>query len=99
LAGKDDFLRREFTWACLKWEGNTPELSDTFIIMVIGTISMWRQDFSRNLGIGSSSQDLLGDDKISLATSVSEAGLNTVKGGVQLENHNYNWKHNLGKKN
>jgi len=28
--------------------------------------------------IGSHSRDLLGDDKISLATSVSEAGLNTV---------------------
>jgi len=38
-----------------------------------------RQDFSRNVVIGSSSQDLLGDDKISLETSVSDAGLNTVQ--------------------
>jgi len=26
LAGKDGFLRREFTWACLKCEVNTPKL-------------------------------------------------------------------------
>jgi len=80
LTGKDDFLKRGITWACIKWEGNTPKLSDKFIILVIGTISLWRQDFSRNVGIESSSQDLLGDDKISLETSVSEAGLNTVQG-------------------
>ena len=38
------------------------------------------EEFSRNVGIGSSSLDLLGDDKISLETSVNEAGLNTVQG-------------------
>ena len=36
---------------------------------------MWKQDFSRNVGIASSSKHLFGDDKISLETSVSEAGL------------------------
>ena len=80
MAGKDGFVRRGVTWTCLKWEGNTPELSDKFIILVIGTISVWRQDISRNVGIVSSSQDLLGDNKISLETLVSEAGLNTVQG-------------------
>ena len=72
-------LRKRCTWACLKWEGNNPELSDKFIILVIGTMSVWRLDFSRNVGIGWSSQDLLRDDKISLETSVNEAGLNTVQ--------------------
>jgi len=37
---------------CLKREGNTPELSDKFIILVIGTVSARRQDFRRNIGIG-----------------------------------------------
>ena len=41
---------------------------------------MWRQDFSRNIGIGSSSLDLLADDKISLETSGSESHLNHVQG-------------------
>ena len=48
-----------------------------FIISVIGTISV-KTSFSRHIGIRSSSQDLLGDDKISLLISVSETGLNTV---------------------
>jgi hypothetical protein len=39
-----------------------------------------KTNFNRNLGIGSSSQDLLEEDKINLETSVSEAGLNTVDG-------------------
>ena len=39
---------------------------------------MWKQDFCRNVRIGSSSLDLLGDDKIE--TSVSELSLNTVQG-------------------
>jgi len=34
---------------------------------------------SGNVGIGSSSEDLLRDDKISLETSVSEADLTTVQ--------------------
>jgi len=55
---------------------------------------MWRQDFSRNVGIGWGSQDLLGNDKISLETSVSDAGLNTE----QQKNQNYNYNQNLGKK-
>ena len=46
---------------------------------------MWRPDFSRNVGIGSRSQDLLGDDKISLETSVSEVDLNPGKSILQLE--------------
>ena len=71
-----------------KWEWNTLELSDKFIILVIGIISVWRKYFSRNVGIGSNSQDVLGDDKISLTTSVSEAGLNTVRVV-------YNWKLNF----
>jgi len=79
LAGNDGFLRRGIIWVCLKWEGNIPELSDKYIILVIRTISVWRDDFSRTVGIRSSSRDLLRDDKISLATSVSEAGLNTVQ--------------------
>jgi hypothetical protein len=40
LAGQGVFLRRDITQACLKREGNTPELSDEFIILVIGTISV-----------------------------------------------------------
>ena len=61
LAGKDGFLRRGFTGAYLKWEGNILELSNTFIILVIGTINVWRQkEFSRNVGIGLRSQDVLG---------------------------------------
>ena len=40
MAGKDGFLTRGFTWACLKSEGGNPELSDTFISLVIGTISV-----------------------------------------------------------
>ena len=40
---------------------------------------MWKQDFSRNIRIGSSSQDSLEEDKISLETSVMDAGLNTVQ--------------------
>ena len=86
LAGKDGFLRSGFWWACLKWEGITSELSYQFIILVITEIRVWRQDFSRYLRIGSHSQDLFGDDKISLAISVSEADLNTV----QLENQYHN---------
>ena len=68
MAGKDGFLRRVFTRACLKRERNTPELSHESIILVIETINVWRQESSTNLGIGSSSQILLGDDKISLET-------------------------------
>ena len=86
LAGKDGFLRSGFWWACLKWEGITSELSYQFIILVITEIRVWRQDFSRHLRIGSHSQDLFGDDKISLAISVSEADLNNV----QLENQYHN---------
>ena len=52
MTGKDDLLRRRITQACLKVEGNTAEFSDTFIIIVIGTISVRRQDFSRNVEIG-----------------------------------------------
>jgi len=51
LAGKDDFLRRGFIWACLKLEGNTQELSEKCTILVAGPNSVRRQDFSRNLGI------------------------------------------------
>ena len=40
---------------------------------------MWRQDCIKNVEIGSRSRDLLGD-KISLETSVSEPGLDTVQG-------------------
>ena len=36
-----------------------------------------------NIGKRSSSQDVLGDDKSSLETSVSEAGLNTGKSILQ----------------
>ena len=36
--------------------------------------------FPVSIGIGYSLQDLLGNDKISLETSVSETGLNTVQG-------------------
>ena len=38
-----------------------------------------KTSFSIHVGIESSLQDLLGDDKISLETSVIEAGLNTRK--------------------
>ena len=41
---------------------------------------MCREEFSRNVGIGPRSKNLLGDDKISLETSASEADLITVKG-------------------
>ena len=64
----------------LKWERNTPELRDKGIILLIRTMSVWRQDCSRNVGRGSSSQDSVGDDKISLETLLSEAGLYTVEG-------------------
>ena len=56
------------------------ELGDKFIILVIGTISVWKQDFSRNVGIRSSSQDVLGVNKISLSISVSETSSNSVQG-------------------
>jgi len=80
LTGKDYFLTRAIIWACLTWEENTAKFGDTIFILVTGTIRVWRQDFSRNVRIGSSLQDLLGDDKISLETSASEAGLNTMPG-------------------
>jgi len=50
------------------------------MVLVIGTISMWRQYFNRNVGMGSSYEDLLENDKISLATSVSEVGLKNEEG-------------------
>ena len=64
----------------LKWKGNTPDISDKCIILVIGTINVSGQTFGRNVGIGSSSYNLLKDDKISLETSINVAGLNTVQG-------------------
>jgi len=70
LVDKDGFLRRGFTWAVWNEKGNTPELTGTFIILVIGRICVWRQEFSRNVRIGSSSQDLVRDDKISLIRMV-----------------------------
>ena len=79
FAGKYVVLRRGIKWTRLQWEGNTPELSDTFIRLVIWTVSVWRYICSRNIGIGSSSQDFLEDDNISLSTSVSEACLNTMQ--------------------
>ena len=51
LADKGDLLRRGITWACLKLEGNTQELSEKCTILVAGPNSVRRQDFSRNLGI------------------------------------------------
>jgi len=63
-----------------KMRNNTPELSDKFSIWVSGTISMWRQDFNGNVRIESGLHDLLGNDKISLETSVGDADLNTVQG-------------------
>ena len=72
LAGKDRYLRSGLTWVCLKWERNTPKLSDKCIILV--------KEFNRNVGRGLKSQDLSGKNKISLETSVREAGLNTVQG-------------------
>jgi len=56
------------------------KLSDQFIIFVIGAIIMWIQDFRRNVGIGSNSQDLLGDDQISLETLAGNVSLNTTQG-------------------
>jgi len=56
------------------------------MIWVTGTNSVRRQDFSRNVGLGSSSQDLLGDDKISLETSISVAG---------LKNRSSNWERSM----
>ena len=38
LSSKNDLLRREFTRARLKWEGNTPELSGKFIISEMGQL-------------------------------------------------------------
>ena len=70
MAGKDVFLRRWFTWAILQWECDPPGRSDKFNILIIGTVSVWIQEFSRNIGTGLSLRDLLGDDKISLETSV-----------------------------
>jgi len=40
IVGKDSFLRRGFTWAYFKSETNTPEFRETFIILVIVTISV-----------------------------------------------------------
>ena len=53
------------------------------------TISVWRQDFSRNVGIGSSSQDLL-------ETSVRQAGLNNWIINITTRSRTWERSINLG---
>ena len=49
---------------------------------------MRRQDFSRNVGIGSSSQGLLGYDKISLSRVIYNWKINIITGSMT-------WKRNM----
>jgi hypothetical protein len=65
----------------LKAVGKAPSERDKFINLVIGITSTSMHDFSRVVGIGSRSQDLVGAVVISRFTSASEMGEKTFNSG------------------
>ena len=63
------------TSAFLKHSGNIPSERDRFMILVIGVARMSIQSLTRDVGQGSRSHDLFGEEEMSFFTSSSETGV------------------------
>ena len=72
---------RGVTTACLKEFGKDPSMREKFTNLVIEGRRISRQSLRRNVGIGSSEQDLVGDSQIHLWTSSSVTGVKALKAG------------------
>ncbi len=63
--------------------GKIPSERDKLIMFVMGVMSMSMHSFTKEVGQGSSSQDLVGEEEISFLTSSWETGENERRlGGV-----------------
>ena len=71
-----NFFKRGLTMAVFHFEAKIPSLSDTFIIFVMVEITAGRICFSREVGIGSLSHDLVAIPFIIFFTSSSKTSLN-----------------------
>ena len=67
-------LEKGVTCAILKELGKLPSLSDYFMILVIGVIRMSVHSLTSEVGIGSKSHDLVGEDFRILRMSSSDTG-------------------------
>ena len=78
----DGFLSRGVTWANFGWMGNTPVPREVFTILVKAgrRVSAWFSN--REVGTGSSEQDLAGDFLVNFRTSDSERGINCTKSEI-----------------
>ena len=64
----------------MKLAGTVPDVSDRLMICEIGNIKVSMQAFNKHVGMGSRSQDFVGEDRIIRFTSASDAGMNATKG-------------------
>ena len=78
----DGFLIKGVTMACLNLSGKTPSASDRLIMQVIGGTKALRQDFIILVGIVSRRQVASEEERISLETSLSVQGVNSVSDGI-----------------
>ena len=76
---KDGFLMSGVTMDCLKTDGNEPVAKETLTMLVIVGARVCRHSLSSDVGIGSRSHCLFGDDFIRRVISSTVAGWKPVK--------------------
>src|SRR6267154_2970696 len=79
--GRECFLWRGVTIACLKVSGKVPSEIDRFMRVVIGKMRTSRQDLRRVVGMKSREQVALEEDKIAERTSAVVAGRKDERSG------------------